>query len=105
MAHIQSFVAVAVAEERNVGRAARRLHPTQPPLSRHLLALESKLGTRLFERTPGGLRLLPAGEKRRPSLPDHEPRRFTQERLDGSFSPRERSAPSGTFRCSVAPRS
>ncbi len=57
---IQSFV--AVAEEGHVGRAARRLHLTQPPISRHILSLEDELGTRLFERTPRGMRLLPAGE-------------------------------------------
>lgn len=60
LTHLQSFV--AVAEEGHVGRAARRLHLTQPPLSRHILALEEELGTRLFERTPRGMRLLPAGE-------------------------------------------
>ena len=60
LTHIQSFV--AVAEEGHVGRAAHRLHLTQPPLSRHILALEDELGTRLFERTPRGMRLLPAGE-------------------------------------------
>ncbi|WP_224242960.1 LysR family transcriptional regulator [Hyalangium gracile] len=60
LTHIQSFV--AVAEEGHVGRAARRLHITQPPLSRHILALEDELGTPLFERTPRGMRLLPAGE-------------------------------------------
>jgi DNA-binding transcriptional LysR family regulator len=60
LTHLQSFV--AVAEEGHVGRAARRLHLTQPPLSRHILALEDELGTRLFERTPRGMRLLPAGE-------------------------------------------
>ncbi len=60
LTHIQSFI--AVAEEGHVGRAARRLHLTQPPLSRHILALEDELGTRLFERTPHGMRLLPAGE-------------------------------------------
>ncbi len=60
LTHIQSFV--AVAEEGHVGRAARRLHLTQPPLSRHILALEDELGARLFERTPRGMRLLPAGE-------------------------------------------
>jgi DNA-binding transcriptional LysR family regulator len=60
LTHLQSFV--AVAEEGHVGRAARRLHLTQPPLSRHILALEDELGTRLFERTRSGMRLLPAGE-------------------------------------------
>ena len=60
LTHIQSFI--AVAEEGHVGRAARKLHLTQPPLSRHILALEDELGTRLFERTSSGMRLLPAGE-------------------------------------------
>lgn len=60
LTHIQSFV--AVAEEGHVGRAARRLHLTQPPISRHILALEDELGTPLFERTARGMRLLPAGE-------------------------------------------
>jgi DNA-binding transcriptional LysR family regulator len=60
LTQLQSFV--AVAEERHVGRAARRLHLTQPPLSRHILALEDELGTALFARTPRGMQLLPAGE-------------------------------------------
>ncbi len=51
-----------VAEECHVGRAARRLHLTQPPLSRHILALEDEPGAPLFERTGRGMRLLPAGE-------------------------------------------
>jgi DNA-binding transcriptional LysR family regulator len=60
LTQIQSFV--AVAEEGHVGRAAKRLFLTQPPLSRHILALEDELGTPLFERTPRGMRLMPAGE-------------------------------------------
>ena len=60
LTQIESFI--AVAEEGHVGRAARRLHLSQPPLSRQILALERELGTPLFERTPRGMRLVSAGE-------------------------------------------
>ena len=53
---------VAVAEEGNVGRAARRLHVAQPPVSRQVRALEDEIGAQLFERTPRGMILLPPGQ-------------------------------------------
>jgi len=52
---------VAVAEERNIGRAAARLGIAQPPLSRALQQLERRLGVLLLERTNRGVDLTPAG--------------------------------------------
>lgn len=51
----------AVAEAGNIGRAARRLHMAQPPLSRRIHALEADIGARLFIRTPKGVEITEAG--------------------------------------------
>ncbi len=53
---------IAVAEELNIGRAATRLHISQPPLTRQIQQLEEEFGTQLFLRTARGVELTEAGE-------------------------------------------
>ena len=57
--HLEHFV--AVAEERNFTRAARRLHLVQSALSVSIRSLEHELRTQLFERTTREVRLTDAG--------------------------------------------
>ena len=54
---------VTLAETLHFGQAARRLHLSQPPLSRQLAALEAELGVRLIERSPRSVSLTAAGER------------------------------------------
>lgn len=56
---------VVVAEEGHLTRAAERLHASQPTISAHIKALEEELETRLFIRTPKGMRLTEAGSRLR----------------------------------------
>src|SRR5215217_313523 len=51
------------AELGTLGRAAVRLHVSQPSLSKRLATLEAKVGTRLLERSSHGVSLTPAGRR------------------------------------------
>lgn len=52
---------VVLADEGHVGRAAIRLHLTQPALSKQLASLERVIGLTLFQRHPRGVLITDAG--------------------------------------------
>src|SRR5258707_3186463 len=57
---LKSFV--VLAEELHFGRAALRLHVSQPALTKQIKRLEAEIGGRLFERITGRVQLNPAGD-------------------------------------------
>ncbi|MCJ2165140.1 MULTISPECIES: LysR family transcriptional regulator [unclassified Pseudodesulfovibrio] len=59
----QLNIFVVVAEEGHLTRASVRLHTSQPSVSAHIKSLEEELETKLFIRTPKGMRLTEAGER------------------------------------------
>lgn len=52
---------MAIVEEGQISRAAKRLHIAQPPLSLQLKLLEEDLGVKLIERNTKSMRLTKAG--------------------------------------------
>ncbi|MCB1339255.1 MAG: LysR family transcriptional regulator [Maritimibacter sp.] len=54
---------VALAEERHFGRAAERVHVSQPALSTQIRELEDRLGAALVDRSDRAVRLTPAGDE------------------------------------------
>lgn len=64
--HLWLFL--AVAEEQNFGRAARRLGMSQPPLTEQIQVLEQALKARLFERSRRGAQLTHVGRAILPAV-------------------------------------
>jgi DNA-binding transcriptional LysR family regulator len=60
IAALQAFL--AVAETSSFSRAAERIFLTQPAISKRIAALETSLGTRLFDRIGRTVQLTPAGQ-------------------------------------------
>lgn len=59
--HLRSLL--AIAEAGKLAAAAERVHVSQSALSHQIKVIESHYGTPLFDRTRGGLRFTPAGER------------------------------------------
>jgi DNA-binding transcriptional LysR family regulator len=66
MSHVRYFL--ALREERNFTRAARRCGVTQPSLTQAIKTLEAELGAELFHRRPNGTELSEFGARVEPYL-------------------------------------
>lgn len=54
---------VTVVESGSISKAAKKLHMSQPPLSRHMHLLEEDLNVKLFQRQTNALKLTKEGEE------------------------------------------
>jgi LysR family hydrogen peroxide-inducible transcriptional activator len=70
MQHIRYFL--ALCEEQNFTRAARRCGVAQPSLTRAIKRLEKELGGRLFERSRKSTEMTALGRAMRPHFTDIE---------------------------------
>lgn len=66
LSHLRTFA--VVAEELHFGRAAKRLHLAQPPVSQRIRALETALGAKLMYRTTRTVELTPIGHRLLPKV-------------------------------------
>lgn len=54
---------MAIAEEKSISKAAKKLYISQPSLSQYIMRLENNLGIKLFDRTTSSITLTFAGER------------------------------------------
>ncbi|WP_275285912.1 LysR family transcriptional regulator [Halomonas elongata] len=88
-----------LSDELHFGRAAQRLHISQPPLSASLRQLEEELGTRLLDRNSKQVKLTPAGE-----IFQRQTRRLLEQLEDSrQLVKRAASSPSGLLKVGFTP--
>ena len=83
--HLWLFL--AVAEDQNFGRAAKRLGMSQPPLTEQIQVLEQALKAKLFIRSRRGAQLTSVGQSILPAV-----RRFAQQMEQLELAVREATA-------------